>query len=471
MKILVVVISLVVLLVFALTLALFGEEAPKVTFPRTDAGKCVEAYIKAFNSVDEEDLRAFLEANISPEALKQRPIEQRIQGLWQVKIDVGTLEPEKIVVAREDAITVIAQGAKGQWLELGFELEKSAPHKLLGVRIQMLDEPPDLNAPTTPLSEAEIVKETDRFLEDLTTKDEFSGVVLIARGDKAVFRKAYGLASKEYNAPNRVDTRFNLGSINKFMTRIAIEQLVGKGALSYDDKIGKYLPDYPNDDAREKVTIRHLLEMTSGIGDFFGEKYADTPKDRIRTLQDYLPFFAGEPLHFEPGTKNEYSNGGFIVLGLIIEKASGESYFDYVRENIYGPAGMEGTAHFEADVPAENMASGYTRRWDALEHATEPRRNNIYTRPARGSSAGGGYSTVDDLLRLVLALQAGKLSAPEAATEAARGLGIAGGAPGINASLETYPSLGYTVIVLSNYDPPAAVKTGQKIGSLLKRLK
>ena len=157
--------------------------------------------------------------------------------------------------------------------------------------------------------------------------------------------------------------------------------------------------------------------MTSGIGDFFGEKYDATPKDRIRDLADYLPLFAAEPLLFEPGTDNRYSNGGYVVLGLIVEKASGMSYFDYVRENIYEPAGMENTDHLMADMPAENVASGYTRNWDGKEHPNEPRRNNIYTRPARGSSAGGGYSTADDLLKLVLALKADRLSAPETAED------------------------------------------------------
>jgi hypothetical protein len=132
---------------------------------------------------------------------------------------------------------------------------------------------------------------------------------------------------------------------------------------------------------------------------------------------------------------------------------------------------MTATGHLEADFPLENVASGYTRNWDERDHPGEPRRNNIYTRPARGSSAGGGYSTADDLLRLIRALEAGKLSAPEAAEDVHRGIGIAGGAPGISAFLETHPTIGCTVIVLSNYDPPAAPKAGQRIGSYLKRLK
>jgi D-alanyl-D-alanine carboxypeptidase len=334
-----------------------------------------------------------------------------------------------------------------------------------------MSEPPDLNEPTTPLSETELLAALRSLLDTLVAADDFSGVVLVAKGETPLFKNAYGLASKEYDVSNRSDTRFNIGSINKIVTRVAIEQLAAKGALRYDDTIGKFLPDYPNKDAAAKVTVRQLVDMTSGIGDFFGEKYAATPKDRIRDLADYLPLFAAEPLLFEPGTDTRYSNGGYVVLGLIIEKASGMSYFDYVRENVYKPAGMDRTDHLMADVPEENVASGYTLAWDGEEHPGEPRRNNMYTRPARGSSAGGGYSTVDDLLRLVLALEADKLSAPETAKMFAGNMAFAGGAPGINAYVETIATTGCTIVVLSNYDPPTAMKTGERIARLLKRIK
>ena len=457
--------------VLAVPAMLFAAQPAKAQFPDTPAGRLVAGYIEAFNSDGDGVLRAFIEANFSTGALAQRPVEQRLKALQQIKGDVGTLEPMKVVEAREDALTIYARGSKGSWLEIGFAFETDAPHKMIGGRFMMMDEPPDLNEPTTPLTEAELLAKIDTLIDGLVEKDEFSGVVLVAREATPLFWKAYGFASREYGALNRIDTRFNLGSINKVVTRVAIEQLAGTGALGFDDRIGKFLPDYPNKDAAGKVTIRRLLDMTSGIGDFFGEKYDATPKNRIRDLADYLPLFAAEPLLFEPGTSNRYSNGGYVVLGLIVEKASGMSYFDYVRENIYKPAGMENTDHFMADMFVDNLASGYTRTWDDKEHPNEPRRDNIYTRPARGSSAGGGYSTADDLLRLVLALKADKLSAPESARMFAGNMAFEGGAPGINAYVGTAATTGCTIVVLANYDPPAAGKTGGKIARLLKRLK
>jgi CubicO group peptidase (beta-lactamase class C family) len=463
-------ISLIVVLVFA-CMAYAGNEAT-VRFPQTNAGKLAESYFSAFNSTNENDMRTYLEQNFAPNTLKERPIEERMAVYRQLKSDLATLEPVKILKESTDAIKLVARSAKDSWLELIFEFEKNPPYKLLGIRIMRLDEPPDLSAPTTPMTEAEMLKELNTFMDGISVKDEFSGVVLLMKGQKPIFHKAYGLASKEYNVPNRVDTRFNLGSINKFLTRIAIEQLQGKGELSLEDPIGKYLPDYPNKEAAEKVTIRHLLEMTSGIGDFFGEKYQSTPKDRIRTLSDYLLLFGDNPLLFEPGTNRQYSNGGYIVLGLIIEKVSGQTYFDYVRDHVYKIAGMGNTTHLEADVPTQNVASGYTNNWDGNDHPGEPKRNNIYTRPARGSSAGGGYSTIDDILKLVVALKANKLLAPKTSEEINHhGIAIAGGAPGINALVETNPETDYIIIVLSNYDPPAADKVARKINSFLGRLK
>lgn len=463
-------ISLMAFLIFTCIVYAGNEKA--VRFPETEAGKRAESYFSAFNSNNENDMRAYLEQNIAPDNLKERPIEQRMAIYHQLKTDLETLEPIKIIKESSDAIKLVARSAKELWLELTFEFEKSSPYKLLGIRIMRLDEPPDLNAPTTPMTETEMLRELNVFMNGISVKDEFSGVVLLAKGDKLIFRKAYGLASKEYNIPNLVDTRFNLGSINKFLTRIAIEQLEAKGKLRLEDPISKYLPDYPNKEAAEKITISHLLDMTSGIGDFFGEKYQSTPKDRIRTLSDYLLLFGDKPLLFEPGTNRQYSNGGYIVLGLIIEKVSGQTYFDYVRDHIYKIAEMENTTHLEADVPVENVASGYTNNWDENDHPSEPRRNNIYTRPARGSSAGGGYSTVDDLLKLVLALKSNKLSAPRTSEEISRqGIAIAGGAPGLNAKVETNPKTDYIIIVLSNYDPPAAEKVARKINSYLERLK
>jgi D-alanyl-D-alanine carboxypeptidase len=325
----------------------------------------------------------------------------------------------------------------------------------VAIQAERVDDPAMVSSPDPKADEAELAAAVREHLESKTAADEFSGVVLVARNDRVVFHEAYGNADRDKAIPNRKDTKFNLGSINKNFTRVAVLQLANRGKLSLDDKIGKFLPSYPNARAAGNVTIRHLLNMTSGIGDFFGDRYDATPKEKIRTLQDYLPLFADLPLEFKPGTANRYSNGGYLVLGLIIEKAAGMDYYDYVRENIFKPCGMLDTDSFPRDADTPNLALGYT-----LEEAGSPELVlNHATLPGRGSSAGGGYSTAGDMLKYVLAVKEGKIHLPDAAS----GLGIAGGAPGINATVEWDPRTGWIVIVLTNLDPPAAGLVSRRI--------
>jgi CubicO group peptidase (beta-lactamase class C family) len=323
---------------------------------------------------------------------------------------------------------------------------------------------PGPGAPPKPVNEAELVAQLSKTMDKLAAEDKFSGAVLLAKDGKPIFEKAYGMASKGYGVANRTDTKFNLGSIDKVFTKVAIGQLVQQGKIaSVDDKLIKYLPDYPNKEAAEKVTLRQILNMQSGIGDFFGPQFEKAAKDQYRTISDFLPLFAAEPLQFEPGTKQKYSNGGYIVLGAVIEKLTGKSYYDYVRENIFRPLGMNNTDFSQVDEIVNNRATGYTKR-GAVETVTW--RQNIYTLPARGSSAGGGYSTVDDLLKFANAVGERKILNPAFDPEAPvapgkpfaimLGLGIAGGSPGVNGVMEAGMPGGYTMIVLSNYDPPTA---------------
>ena len=325
--------------------------------------------------------------------------------------------------------------------------------------------------PAPKISTADLTRKLSQYLEEITARDEFSGVVLLAKDGSPVFQHAYGLASKEYGVPNDLGTKFNIGSIDKVFTKIAIGQLLEEGKIaSADDKLEKYLPDYANREVAGKVTLRQILNMQSGIGDFFGPTFARSAKDQFRTIADFIPLFDHQPLAFEPGTKRQYSNGGYIVLGAVIEKVTGRSYYDHVRERIFKPLGMQSTDFYEADIPTANLATGYSR--DDRDPGA-PRRNNIYTRPARGSSAGGGYSTVGDLLKFANAIEAKKIKVPifedgapkppQAPFGVMRGVGVAGGAPGLNGVLETALPGAYTIVVLSNYDPPSAESVTEKI--------
>jgi CubicO group peptidase (beta-lactamase class C family)/ketosteroid isomerase-like protein len=339
------------------------------------------------------------------------------------------------------------------------------------------------------MSEAEIIKETETYLNQAVAEDAFSGAVLIAKNGKPIFEKAYGLANKSTNTPNNVDTKFNLGSINKSFTSVAIAQLAQQGKLSFNDPISKYLPDYPNKTVAAKVTIHQLLTHTSGMGMYFNEEFMKR-RASLKTLADNLPLFVNDALAFEPGTKMQYSNAGYVVLGLIIEKLTKQDYFEYVREHIFKPAGMNNTDSYELEQGIPNLATGYTNMGLTGRPESGPRQDSTTHLSGKGNSAGGGYSTLDDMLKFGQAVIGHKLlnqqytdivlsnqsppGQPSAgygffSTEVngTRAIGNNGGGPGINSTFTVYPELGYTVVVMSNYDPPSANKVTSKIREMI----
>lgn len=298
-------------------------------------------------------------------------------------------------------------------------------------------------------------------VDSLAQAQHFSGVVLIAQNGVPLVEKAYGWADREANRDNDIETAFNLGSINKLFTQIAIRQLAAQGKLNVDSTLGRYWPDFPNIAAR-RVTIRQLLEHRSGIaGNIFLAPPGKTRRD-VRSLADYYLLLDNTGLQFEPGTQQRYSNAAYIVLGLLVERLSGENYYEYVAEHIYEPAGMTRTAHWAVDSLPPNTAIGYTKGVERRENALELRNSDLL--PGRGSSAGGGYSTAQDMLRLLNALRAGKI-----ANGGPAGVGIAGGAPGINAVVEGDMPGGYDVIVMANLDPPAAERMGRALRGRLQQ--
>jgi D-alanyl-D-alanine carboxypeptidase len=305
-----------------------------------------------------------------------------------------------------------------------------------------------LHAQSAPLSREQVVAALGRHLDSLARADRFAGVVLLADGDSVIFERAYGLANRERRRPADVNTRYNLGSINKAFTSTAIRQLAAQGRLALDDRLIQHLPDYPNRAVAEAVTLRQLMEHSAGIGgNVFGEPAGGT-RLQLRTNNDFIPLFANEPPVFAPGSSRRYCNACYVLLGAVVERVSGMDYHQYVRRNIYAPAGMTATDSYARDSLPPNTAIGYTRGED--RPATAPLAPNTPMLPGRGSAAGGGYSTARDLLRFVVASRTGQVP------QGPRGFGIAGGAPGTNAIVDADMRGRYTLVVLANMDPPVA---------------
>ena len=275
--------------------------------------------------------------------------------------------------------------------------------------------------------------------------------------------------------------------MNKMFTGLAITQLVAQGKLAYSDTVGKYLPDYPDKQVREEVSLHQLLTHTSGLGSYWTDAYTQT-KNGLRSVSDFADLCAKVPLEFAPGSDYGYSNCGPVVLGLIIEAVSGQDYYDYIRAHIYTPAGMQHSDHYSKLETDSGKAIGYfiPEEVEATELIS-----NFDDLGYIGSPAGGGYSSANDLLGFATALYDDSLidaqhreemttfKVPEGPDDGyaylyadsrindQRYIGHNGGAPGINAEFSVFPDSAYTIVVLSNTNfnaSPVAEQIRQWIG-------
>jgi CubicO group peptidase (beta-lactamase class C family) len=287
--------------------------------------------------------------------------------------------------------------------------------------------------------------------------------------------------------PNKIDTKFNLGSMNKMFTATAIVQLEERGLLSFDDPISNYVDEsWLPKNITSKIKIHHLLTHTSGLGSYFNEEFVKGSRTLYRNIEDFKPLIRDDKPEFEPGESWRYSNNGMLLLGVVIESVTGQSYFDYIRENIYGPARMNHSDCYEMDYPVENLAIGYSPKPES-EFSWQ---NNYFKHSIKGGPAGGGFSTVGDLHKYALAILGGELVTmesleimwkPQGSDRYGYGFGIdegvggivvghSGGFAGINGNLDIFVDKGYIVAVLSNVDNGASPLAG-RIKELIRRMK
>ena len=247
-------------------------------------------------------------------------------------------------------------------------------------------------------------------LHDFVSGEDFSGVVLLRRGDVTVFEGAYGLASPRWGIPNAMDTRFDTASITKLFTSVAVLQLVGRGKLDLDASIHTYA-DLSGTTISSEVTLRHLLTHTSGIaddadeeaGEDYAELWVDRPSYSVMTTRDFLPQFAHKEPLASPGEQCRYCNVGYVLAGLAVEHASGQSYREYVVDQILHRAGMTASGFFDRRDAEPNVAEGF----DPDEHGRLVQ--NIFKYPPIGSPDGGAHVTARDMVRFIEATRAGEL--------------------------------------------------------------
>jgi CubicO group peptidase (beta-lactamase class C family) len=470
------------------------RRAVLVGFPNTPIGRDAAAWLQASNDFSLDDLRRFYSAHYSQSLLDKRSAEERADEVLRHRVHGRRTLFQVEHATYTEMSALIYVDVVGRFLRLRMRCEPNPPFLLVDSKADYVPSPPDLLEHRT-LDPSEVAARLDVYVDKLVAHDLFSGSIAVARSGVILYARACGLANKSFGVPNRLDTKFNLGSMNKMFTSIAIGQLVQAGKLAYTDIIGSYISDYPNQDAARKVTIHQLLTHTSGLGDYFTDEYDRTPKDRLRSVKDYFPLFASKPLEFEPGTRFSYSNAGFMVLGAIIERVSGEDYFEYVRRHIYAPAGMNDTDAYEMDRVVPNLAIGYVSQSPAGAYDPSRSWNNLYLHVIKGGPAGGGFSTAPDLIRFATALTSHTLLdaahtdivlAPKVDPEwgndelYAYGFGVrrtngvvsvghSGGFAGVNATLHILPRTGYAIAAMSNYDPPGAQFVAEEALELVAR--
>lgn len=267
-------------------------------------------------------------------------------------------------------------------------------------------------------------------LDKISNEENFSGVVLISKGEEDIISYASGLAHRGFNVENKMSTRFDTASITKLFTAVSIFKLIEEGKLTLEDRLFNHL-DLGETVISRDVTIQHLLTHTSGIGDDAdeeaGESYEDVWRDKpcygVRELKDFLPQFIHRERNFEPGEDCRYNNCAFILLGLVIEKISGLNYKDFIQTHIFDKADMIASGFFSMDGIEENVAEGYAGIFEDRDGEDDEDdedsetligyKKNIYSYPPVGGTDGGAYTTAEDLKKFINALLNGKLLSKE----------------------------------------------------------
>lgn len=351
-------------------------------------------------------------------------------------------------------------------------MKKRATFVLLILFISLID--------VSPAQEKSTLSEViEKYVKAEAEYDLFSGAVLAARGGQIVYQGAFGYADKKNKIPNTINTKFSVGSVGKTFTGVLVMQLVEQGKIKLTDTLDKYLPDFPYTE-KSQIQIRHLLNHTSGLGNYFSHKDYQSKIPVLRKIDDALKLVYDQKPSFEPGTRYQYSNSGMLVLGALIEKVTGMSYREYLKKQLLDPIGMNDSGIYYPEDNVPDRAIGYSKISDN-NYAVET--ENEF--PA--FSDGGLYSTVRDMLKYDMALRENRLLSQEnkeimftvtpPAENYALGweklifkgdeyVGHVGGCSGFAADFKSFQKDQIMIIVLSNYTDGASM-VAAKVNHLL----
>lgn len=459
--------------------------SPKAALPDTPDGKLGAALIEHVNTHSAEQIRRWAPTILSPDmdATEQAGF---VTSLAETIRDSGGVDLTDAHDQHGMLVLTVKAHRGGRLAAFVLRGDASHPGRFAHAQMVPVDDP-SLYAdwPRTAVSRDELKRLVHATLDKLVRTNDFSGCLTVAVGSEAVVDECRGLAERRFGVPIDRQTKFHIGSINKMFTAVAIAQLVEAGKLSWDDTLAQRVPEYPDHEAAEKITVWHLLHHTAGLGDFFVPEFFEQ-REKFVSPADYLDLIARQPKVSDPGKDWNYSNAGYVLLGRIIENVSRENYFDYIGRHVFAPAGMEASGFDTLDDVTPKLAVGYFRaglfsgEWKA----------DWMKIPLKGGPAGGGYSNNADLLRFARALRAGKLIKPVTLAKMfddevpagpggyAAGFGDrlshghhirghAGGIEGTDANLAMVWESNADVVLTSNQGPGQAWLFAERIADLL----
>ncbi len=291
-------------------------------------------------------------------------------------------------------------------------------------------------------STSEIGKLVNEYIAPLEKHDLFNGTILVIQDGKVLLNKGYGYASLEHQVKNNPNTRFQIASLSKPFTKLAIIQLAERKLLSLSDKVSKFIPDYPNGNL---ITIGHLLDHSSGIPHINDLPDYDKFAKETYSVKQVIKLFKNKPLEYKPGSKKTYSNSGYALLVHIIELISGKTYGEYLEKYIFQPAGMSGSGDDTGNRVIKNLARGYMMNLNGKGLQLP-----LYYHPSIKIGGGSLYSTTEDLYLFSKAYREGKLSKT---TKPLYNQGIYGKSPGFNSSIWEFKG-SFIAILSNNYSTP-----------------
>ena len=459
------------------------------SFPETEFGRLVSAWLDAVNNGSESAMREFVENNFSEAGKSRGGSTEAVFTMRKLYVQSGGLDLLTVTPpAGPYGMTMTVKSRRGNhYARIAVGEDSREPGKIIGFGIWKMDAPGTerkIRWPRKVLSDAEMTAEIKRQVAQRASEGRFSGVVLVAKDEKILLHVAHGLAQRSFNVPNDLDTKFNLASVGKMFTATAIAQLVKQNKVSYQTRLVEVLPDFPNKEAANKITIHQLLTHTAGMGTLFESPGYERLR-RYRSSWDEVSAFADEKLFFEPGSRWRYSNAGYVTLAAVVERLTGMTYIDYVRENIFKPLGMNDTDSYAHDEVVPKMSVLYVRSPDD-PLGIEPYVADHILAGYRGNGEGGGYSNSLDLFKFARSYRTGRLLGRDAQDHLAspkvdedgkgnnlwgygvkqttiNGQIVRGHSGGGRTHVQILWDSGYTIIVQTNTVPPSVTDLSSEV--------